>query len=163
MPYIDPVTDWNEGRDVEPIDMNRIEGNTKYNKETADTDRSNFTSGISDNASDILDNANDISNNIDQPVKTTSSVIFNKITTDNIGIKDKLFTGTLGGGGTVDFVHGINFDKILSIGFMYKDGLRWHQVNNLTSAVRIDSTRIFLDAGGSVSSELYRCLVTYEA
>lgn len=187
MAYVTPKIDWSESYDPSPEDFNRIEGNTKYNKETADSDRSTITT----NTSNITTNTTDIDSleakvnqgvkttdspvfanmasgsNNNQDVRTTASPVFTGVTTDNVNIKQKLFTGTTDSGGNAIFTAiGVNANTILDIRCYYLTVGLWKLmrggVDGELNSINTSTNLIVCDGEPSSITKPYRVFVTYE-
>lgn len=195
MAWTTPITSNNPANKVTVTTFDKIGANQVYLKERADTvdDRLGQSLNASDsptfenvtlsgmagtvegrietNTANISSNGSDISTLQGNRVVIGSNASLNSVTTDNVAIKQKLFTGTLDSSGDAIIAHGLSESKIIGvISSMYDSG-SW-RCNSFTSSsgiislnmhTRFNSTSIFLFGGERYISQPYRVLVTYQA
>ncbi len=150
-----------------------VETNIEGNAGNISTNTSNIstnTSNISTNTSNISTNTGDISDlesKVGQSLNTTDNVAFVSVNTDNVAIKHKKFAGTAPFMGPISLIHGIDFNKILSVSAQFLNESEWvnkGDPNAIPGFTCSDTQLIYTFGGGTISnSKPYRLLITYEA
>ncbi len=185
MAYTTPINNYTPTTKILNTLHNQISDNIIYLKDTSDTQTTDIavnTESISTNVSNISTNTENISTNasnistinekVGQSLNPTDNVTFNSVSTDNVSVRQKLFTGTLNALGKATIISGITPSKVLSISSMALDNLTdlgWRDIVSVIggqtyifNSIRLNGN-IEIDGAGFYGNENYRCLITYQA
>lgn len=101
--------------------------------------------------------------------KNALAVIFGSVQTDNVAVKQKLFTGTCDAGGNISILStGLVATKVLDIRAYYLNGTSYYLLTDAIAGTgehnQMDNVGNIHCVGSSLSAnDAYRLFVTYEA